>query len=879
MPRAKHFGVVVVNHGSLVLRTAARVAVLFCILAPADWVLAQPESVGESQLATATEQLTPPVLLEQMPVSIPRDTVFLSPEVVVLLELLLNEQGEVSEAKLLEKVGEPFDAAALVAAAHFQFAPARLSTGEPTAVKIHFRLVIEKPAPLPPKPVQFTGLLLERGTRKPLAGVSLAVRYNGKTQMESTTNAKGEFSLNVRNPSFTLVGVSFGHERLEVTIDAVPGEQRSETFYLQAMGGRFEEVIHGRRLKREVTRRVIPRDEILLVAGTQGDAIKVVENLPGANRSPSAGRGAGHIILRGANPGDSLVMLEGFEIPLIYHFGSLRSSFNSGFLESVEFVPGNFSADYGRATGGMVQVRVRKLASTRFRGTADFNLYDAGVLLEGPLGDGWTGGFAFHRSYIDAILPALIPEDAPLSFNTAPRYYDYQMIVEKDFAEAGEFRAMFYGSQDSMRVLLEDPNAEPLIRGAMNARTMFHNIQLHYESNLAPWLQQSTAVQLGVVELDFSMGEDLYFKSLATPLELRSTWRFESTESLSFRAGFDLRLMPGEINLNLPRPSQEGDNPVPLSTREFRAISESFAPFAPGIFLEMQYEPIAGLTLMPGVRVDHLSDIGTTTIDPRLFVRWVLSTSTLLSAAIGHYQQPPDPWESDPSYGNPNLGTEKSLHASLGLEQALPWDTTFELTGYYKAVNNIVVAASQETGDSAQERYTNSGEGRIFGAELLLRFAPVANIRGWVAYTFQRSFRRDSAQEDERLFDFDQPHIFTLVASWKLGSGWTLGTRFRLVSGNPWTPVEYAIYDSDQDVFVPVYAENNSDRLAPFVQWDIRIDKAWTYDTWKLTLYLDVQNVTNHANQEGWRYNFDFSERSPLTSLPILPILGLKGEW
>jgi len=57
------------------------------------------------------------------------------------------------------------------------------------------------------------------------------------------------------------------------------------------------------------------------------------------------------------------------------------------------------------------------------------------------------------------------------------------------------------------------------------------------------------------------------------------------------------------------------------------------------------------------------------------------------------------------------------------------------------------------------------------------------------------------------------------------------------------------------------------------------VDKTWTFDRWKLAAYLDVQNVTNHGNQEGWSYSFDYRERQALTGLPILPILGVKGEW
>lgn len=840
---------------------------------------AQEEAKTPEEQAEAPRLEKPPVLLEQLPVSLPKDTIFTAQQVPVVLDLLVDAKGVVTKATVAEPAGEPFDAAAIQAALQFQFKPALLNTGEPTPVRIRFRLVIDKPLPPPPPPVKFVGRLLERGTRKPLKAVPIAIKVDDIVIIETTTDDSGYFRAEVPGAIFTVIGISAQHERLEVKIEAVAGEEREELYYLQELGGRFEEVIRGRRLKREVTRRVIPREEIMMVAGTQGDAIKVVENLPGANRSPAAGPGAGQIILRGSNPGDSLVLLEGHEIPLIYHFGAIRSSFNSGFLESVEFVPGNFSADFGRATGGVVQVRVRDLDNETFRGNVDVNLYDAGFLLEGPVGDGWTAGFAFHRSYIDAILPAFIPEDSPVSFNTAPRYYDYQMIAAKDFGESGKFRGMFYGSLDTVKILFDDPNSDPISRGALSARTMFHNVQLQYESDPADWIHQETSLQSGITQLKFSLGQELYFNLRGCPLDLRSIWDFELYDSLNLRSGLDMRLVNGEIDLNLPRPAQEGDDPTPASSREFSSVNEKFMPFTPGIFVELQYEPIEGLLLMPSLRIDQYSELGKVSLDPRFFARWVLSESTLISGGVGLYQRPPDPWESDPEFGNPDLDPERSLHVTLGVEQSLPFDTTIEVAGFYKSLDRIVVNNVASYSDETASPYINQGEGRIFGAELLLRFAPLPNLRGWVSYTFQRSFRTDAPGEEERLFDFDQPHILTFVTSWKIGSGWSLGGRFRYVSGNPWTPIEFAVYDSDADVYVPVYGPTNSDRLSAFMQLDVRLDKQWVYDTWKLTFYIDVQNATNRGNQEGWTYDFDYSESSPLTALPIAPILGLKGEW
>ena len=102
----------------------------------------------------------------------------------------------------------------------------------------------------------------------------------------------------------------------------------------------------------------------------------------------------GNLVLRGASPGDSQVLLEDQEIPILYHFGGLRSTFNPRFLEAVEFVPGNFSADYGRATGGIVNVRVRDPARDELRGDATVSVYDAGFAVEGPLSQTWSLGGA-----------------------------------------------------------------------------------------------------------------------------------------------------------------------------------------------------------------------------------------------------------------------------------------------------------------------------------------------------------------------------------------------------------------------------------------------------------------------------------------------------
>jgi len=142
-----------------------------------------------------------------------------------------------------------------------------------------------------------------------------------------------------------------------------------------------------------------------------------------------------------------------------------------------------------------------------------------------------------------------------------------------------------------------------------------------------------------------------------------------------------------------------------------------------------------------------------------------------------------------------------------------------------------------------------------------------------------KSSRIDHPGEASRLFDYDQTHILTVVASAVLGRGWEAGVRFRLVSGNPETPVIGSIYDADSDIYWPMYGETNSVRMPMFHQLDVRVDKNWTFKYLKFGVYVDVQNIYNHKNVEGTNYSYDYKQKAYLVGLPLLPSLGLKLEY
>ena len=272
----------------------------------------------------------------------------------VVLELDVSEEGQVLDARIVKPGGNGFDEAALAAGRKLRFSPAEID-GKPAAVTIEYRFRFEAPAPPPPPAAVATlrGLVLERGTREPLAGVTVNVG-----DADTRTDGEGRFEIAGLPPGpAAVVALDAAHERFETEETLEAGKALEVRYYLRrAARDAYEAVVVGERDKKEVTSVSLTSGEVSRIAGVSGDTVKVVQNLPGVARAPG---GFGLLVVRGGNPTDTRVYVDGVEVPLVFHFGGLTSIMPSELIEAVDFEAGNFGVRYGRATGGRVELRTR----------------------------------------------------------------------------------------------------------------------------------------------------------------------------------------------------------------------------------------------------------------------------------------------------------------------------------------------------------------------------------------------------------------------------------------------------------------------------------------------------------------------------------------
>ena len=163
---------------------------------------------------------------------------------------------------------------------------------------------------------------------------------------------------------------------------------------------------------------------------------------------------------------------------------------------------------------------------------------------------------------------------------------------------------------------------------------------------------------------------------------------------------------------------------------------------------------------------------------------------------------------------------------------------------------------------------------------MLLRQDLWKGLFGWVAYTISRSERKNSPEDAWQLFRYDQTHILTIVGSYRLPWGLEAGVRFRYVTGNPTTPVVGGLRDTTSQDWLQISGGINSNRLPAFQQLDLRIDKTWVFNRWKLGLYLDIQNLYNRANTETLVYGGrQLAQVAPISGIPFFPNIGLRADF
>jgi len=869
---------------------------------------AQAEGARKDQPAPPAKpkppQLTkPPALVEGAPPEYPPAALAAGTTADVTVKIHIDASGAVTSVDVVTPVGHGFDEAAVAAAMKYRFSPAEFD-GKPGPITvettIHFTIQ-EVPAETPPEapapeappanappadapPAHagaIHGTVKERGTRRALSGVTLVVEVAG-AERETLSDAQGDFRFEgLPAGNYQVLAVLSGYDRYQAGIGVYADEVAGATLYLRPAGGNpYETTVEGEKDRLEVTRRTVTRRQMTTVPGTFGDPLRVIQNLPGMARAPYV---LGLLLIRGSGPDDSGVYVDGHEIPLLYHFLGGPSILNPEFLETIDLYPGGFPARFGGHIGGIVDVSTRSTRSDGIHGSASVDLLNSAIYLRAPVVKGVNVAFAARRSYIDQLLPFFLPEPDPgSSLVVTPVYWDYQARVDVDLPRRDTLSFMFFGSDDRLNVLQSD--AEQTLD--LGTHIGFNRVRATYTTHVGAENEYTLTLSPSYGEdvVGFNGGDYTSADATQTVFGLRERVHGDLNGWLKLDTGLDLEYRINHYKVKLPvatdLPGGGGEIDIPPEAYE-RNIDE----YRLGTWLELALDLGRGVRLVPGLRADTFLLAGEArfALDPRLVGKWQADAKTTYKAYAGVFHQAPQAEGFDASFGNPHLKLEYAIHTGIGVERKLTQDLSLETEAYVvdrrdqsTRVDTIVRNAD---GTLRRLNFDSVQIGHTYGLEVLVRHEITRHFFGWLSYTLSFSEQRRHPGDDWQLTGFDQTHNLTLVGSYHFDSGWEVGTRFRAVSGRPYTPIVGGTFDADAGSYVPVTGDPRSARTPFFHQLDLRGEKTWTFDTWSFSTYLDLQNVYNAENPEATQFDYRYRESSPIRGVPILPTLGVKGTW
>lgn len=860
------------------------VALSCMALTRTGWSQSQASEVEPSGSPTAS---TPPTIIQKVDPLYPEQALAEGKSGEVVLQLDIDETGQVTSAQVAKGAGFGMDEAAQQAALKLLFAPASRA-GKPIRSRILYRMDFtlkpaEAPTPLEsapavPQPATLRGVVRLEQSDIPCVGAIVELTSADGVQ-RVTVDSAGSFEFPQVSPGKSKLLVSLvGYEPFRSDEMLKDGEVVELKLRMHPVGDGIEVTVKGERTDREVTRRSVERKELAVIPGTGGDALKVVESMPGVGRTPAF---SGMIVVRGSSPYGTQTFVDGSFVPMIYHFGGLSSIVPTEMIESIDFYPGNFSAKYGRATGGVIDVKLREIDDDgKYHGLAQIDLIDARLMLRGPvpLAKGWSFNLGARRSHIDAWIGAVMDDSA--GFRTAPVYYDWQAFAETKPSEKSVFRVGVFGADDRLAMILKNAiGSDPGIGRRFEAGLRTARVQAMYRNQITSKLSLNAMASVGLDREASQMGVISSVDIDYVPIVFRGDLSYRLSDKWLVRVGPDIVVYRYDADVLSLAPPEPGEIEGSHANRPLLRYKDKGAFSGPAGFAEVEWTPTTRLKVLGGGRVDYFSLNDRWDISPRVNARYDLHTGrqrTTLKGGVGIFMEPPRITQAIVPFGSPGIGSNRSVHSSVGIEQVINDQVEVSVEAFHKYLDNLIVQARFDDGSNG---FSNLGEGRVYGTETMVRWKPGGRFFGWIAYTLSRSERQNNPTEPTRVFEFDQTHNLTVLGSYDLGRGWRVGGKFRLVSGNPYTPCQGGILNAAAGSYECVQGEFNSRRIPAFHQLDLRVDKSWDFRSFKLSTYLDVQNVYNRANPEGVSYNYRYTAPTWSTGLPIIPSLGVKGEF
>ncbi len=745
------------------------------------------------------------------------------------------------------------------------------------------------------------GQIVDNQTKSELVGVIVLLADTGVNMRNTSTDVDGNFRFeNVTIGRHLMVFKYLGYKDRSMPVVVTSGKEIVLNVEMEESVINGEEVvITGESEKTKplnemisVSGRSFTIEETQRYAGSLGDPSRMAQNYAGVSGADDS---RNDVVIRGNSPLGVLWRLNGADIPNPNHFGSFGSTggpvsmLNNNVLDNSDFMTSAFPAEYGNATSGVFDLRMRKGNNEKFEFMAQvgFNGFEGGM--EGPISKKMGSSFLVNYRFSSLVLFQKIGVDFGTG-SAIPKYQDLSYNLNFPTNKFGDFNiwgvggisfiALWDSDIDTTKLNLYTQGGYDTDYGTKTGMTGITHTYIVGSTGLSKFTIAATGMQNLTRQDSFSRADNSKWRSYGSVfLQRKITANYMFLEKFNSKNTLKSGVTATDIFVNL-HDTAFLNGVLDHTIRDIDKVTLLLQGYS-----QWQHKFTDRLTLNLGVHGQLLLLNNSYAVEPRGGFRWQTNEKNSISIGAGMHSQ----MQSIFTYFNQTLMTDgsyvltnKDVDFSRAIHYVLADDWNFaknmrlKAEVYYQYLYDIPVRSQYPTYSGLNEganfdapgidSLLNSGTGRNYGIELTVEKFYSKGYYFLLTTSFYRSYCTPY-DNIERQTAFSGNYVVNLLGGkeFKLNTKNTISLDLKMnaAGGKRYIPINlaasqlagYAVYD---------YSHAFESRYDGYFRIDSKI--GWIHNGKHITQQLSVEflNATNHKNV--FTQDYDAATNSIVTS-------------
>jgi hypothetical protein len=738
------------------------------------------------------------------------------------------------------------------------------------------------------------GTVIDKQSQSAIPGANIIVLGTDPLK-GSTTDVDGKFKIQEVYPGRYDLKISYlGYKEIVMpNVVVTSGKEIVLEIGMEESISSLSEVVVSGTKKNEtnndmtsVSGRSFSMEEVNRYAGGRSDPSRLAANFAGVS-SPDDSRN--DIVIRGNSPTGVLWRIEGLNISNPNHFSTVGttggpvSAINTNVIKNSDFFTSAFPSEYGNANAGVFDLGFRTGNSEKREHTFQLGaLTGLEAMTEGPINKEKGSSYLFaYRYSFTGVAQAI---GIPIGTAATPFYQDLSFKINGGTTKFGKFTLFGLGAKSRIDFLhtkidstdlFANPSKDSYFTSDIGLIGLKHFIKVNERSyfntvigatyNGSNYLEDNVATNSKPIE------RNVENKTSQLHYSINTSYNSKINSKLFIKVG----VISEVINLILNARAKDS---VSAWNQYWDFNDHTMLHQA---YVQTKYRFTDRVTLNIGVHSQFLALNNSTSIEPRVGLKYQIGSKSTISAGYGMHSQmqPTDVYfyrerMQDGTYllSNKNLGFTTSQHFVLGYDILPIKDWRIKTEIYYQLLSNVPVTQTPSsfsmlnTGASFlpndQSNLKNAGTGTNYGAELTIEKFFSKGYYALLTGTIYESKYKGSDNVEHNTA-FNGKFVYNVLAGkdFKIGKQkrnvFSVGVKMTQAGGRYFTPVDL---EASQAIKTQVLKGDDyafTQRNPNFFRLDVKTGFTFNSSKSKVsqTLSFDIQNVTNNKNVFAQRYN------------------------